>query len=123
MQKRIINSFLLVVIGLLIFSACTSDVIEPATPPSPTDTVKFATQIQPFFTSGCGCHAPGGPSPVLKAGQSYQALKDGNFINLASPDQSVIYTVMKTGGSMRAYTNTDEANLVLSWIKQGALNN
>ena len=124
MQKRIINSFLLVVIGFLFFSACTSDVIEPAAGPSPTDTIKFSAQIQPIFTSNCaGCHSPGGPAPVLKPGLSYQSLIDGNFVNTVSPDQSIIYTVMKSGGSMAAYANAEQATLVLAWIKQGALNN
>lgn len=126
MQKKIINSFLMVVMGFLVFSACTSDVIEPAstTVLNPADTIKFATQIQPIFTNHCAsCHSPGGPQPVLKEGQSYQSLKSGNFINTTSPEQSIIYTVMKTGGSMHGYTNDDQANLVLAWIKQGALDN
>ena len=94
-----------------------------------TRTVSFATDILPIFNNSCnvsGCHSQGGKSPDLSAGNAYNSLLNGNFINTSDPQTSALYEWMagKRGTPMPVSgVNKDYNSLVLAWIKQGAQNN
>ncbi len=122
MQTRKITFLFLVLLGAFLLHACEYEKIEPV---KVTETVSYSKDIQPIFNSSCalaGCHA-GGFSPNLSEGSSYDALMNGGFVNITTPNQSKIYTEMAPGGGMSAYTDANAANTVLAWIQQGALNN
>lgn len=117
--------FFLVLFGLLL-NACKYDFIVPAELPQIDTTVpvSFATQITPIFTSGCvSCHKTGGQAPDLSAANAYNGIKTMNLFNTKTPESSIIYALPGSSShSWKGYSASD-AQLVLTWIKQGALNN
>lgn len=89
------------------------------------EVLSYAKAIQPIFTANClgiGCH-DGSVEPKLSAGESYEALKTGGYINTVTPKNSSIYKVIITGGSMISFANATERATILKWIEEGALNN
>ena len=120
--------FLLFLFGLLL-NACTYDFIvkEELTPVDPTVPVSFSTQIVPIFTNSCvSCHKTGGQAPDLTAANAYNSIQSMKLVNTATPASSIIYTepnpANTTVHSWKKYTAA-EAQLVLTWIQQGAKNN
>jgi len=123
--------FLLFALGLFL-NACTYDYI--AVPPKeeppvvdPTVTILFATQITPIFVSKCvACHTTGGTAPDLTAANAYAAIKAKSLINATTPESSLIYTYPNPANaslhSWKKYSAA-EAQLVLTWLQQGAKNN
>jgi hypothetical protein len=112
----------------LAWQSCQYEWIEQE-PPDPNDTVpqvvSFSADIIPIFERGCNagvCHG-GGVEPDLRAENAYLSLGDNNQIDLVTPENSVLYKKMATGGSMNKYTEFGEPELVLKWIQQGALDN
>ena len=125
MQKKIFGSLLVFLIGVLIFASCAKETVVPANNINPNLKISFKDTIQPIFTAGCAvsfCHS-GTVNPDLQTGQAYNSLKSGNFINTGSPAQSILYTEMAPGGGMSSHCTVNQADLVLAWIKQGALDN
>lgn len=96
-----------------------------------TAPVSYANDIQPIFTANCstsGCHVAGGRSPDLSAEKAYNSLMNGSYIDVSAPENSNLYlwltgkkTTPMPPGSATNPSNVN--NLVLAWIKQGALNN
>lgn len=123
MQKRKIVYLFLFLFGIMFLASCEYETIKPETTPVPT-VISYSTDIQPIWNKTCtGCHGQGLTAPDLSAGASYNSLINGGLVDTQNPQASIIYTVMASGGSMSAYTNASDANLVLEWIKQGAKNN
>jgi len=120
--------FLLFVFGLLL-NACTYDFIaeEELPPVDPTVTISFSTQIAPIFTSeACiNCHKQGGQAPDLTAANAYNSIKNMNLANTATPESSIIYVKPNPATIPVHYKkySAAEAQLVLTWIQQGAKNN
>ncbi|MGA2822262.1 MAG: hypothetical protein ABSE72_01925 [Bacteroidales bacterium] len=124
MQKKIFGGLLVFLIGVLIITSCAKDTVVHAQI-NPNLKISFKDTIQPIFTAGCTasfCHS-GTVTPNLQTGQAYNSLKSGNYINTGSPAQSIIYTEMAPGGGMSSHCTANQADLVLEWIKQGALDN
>jgi hypothetical protein len=122
MQTRKIAYLFFILLGVFMLNACEYEKIQPEVPPANTD-VDLSTDIQPIFNSSCiGCHN-GNTPPDLRTGYSYNALINGNFVDVNNPSQSILYLEMNTGGGMATYTNASDAALVLLWIEQGAENN
>ena len=119
--------FLLFVFGMLL-NACTYDFIvkEELPPVDPTVDILFATQIAPVFANKCvSCHKTGGQAPDLSAANAYNSIKSMNLINTTTPESSLIYAFPNpttTTHSWKKYSAA-EAQLVLTWIQQGAKNN
>lgn len=123
-----------ILFGLLIFlAACQYESIklEEIPPPPPIDTtvdLSFATEIVPIFTDGnncTACHKTGGTAPDLSAANAYQSLVNGSYVVSNNPEASKIYTYPNTssGGHVwKVYTN-HQAELLFTWINQGAKNN
>ncbi len=88
---------------------------------NPVDTVYFQAQIQPIFNGICiNCHK-GSRNPDLRDGKSYTSLTSGGYVNLPA-ETSRLYRQI-TSGSHDSYTLPAEKQLILNWIKQGALKN
>ena len=119
--------FLLFVIGLLL-NACSYDFIvkEELAPVDPTVDILFATQIAPIFANGCiSCHKAGGQAPDLSAATAYANIKSMNLVSTATPATSLIYTYPSPTTTIHTWKkySASEAQLVLTWIQQGAKNN
>ena len=127
-MKKFTTYFLLFTVGLLL-NACTYDFIaeEELPPVDPNVDVLFSTQIVPIFNSKCvDCHKPGGTAPDLTAANAYNSIMSMNLVNTANPPSSIIYTYPDPANasthSWKKYSAA-EAQLVLTWIQQGAKNN
>jgi len=123
------NKYLLLFLFGLLLNACTYDFIvkEELPPIDVTVPVSFSTQIVPIFTNSCvSCHKTGGQAPDLTAPNAYNSIKTMNLANTAAPETSIIYTEPNPANasvhSWKKYTAA-EAQLVLTWIQQGAKNN
>ena len=124
-MKRIKKYFFLIITGIAIQS-CTYDFIKEAEPVDPGTPVSFSQQILPIFTNNnncTACHKPGSTSPDLTAANAYSAIN--NLINTGTPASSRIYTFPEPSSgthNWKKYTES-QAQLILLWITQGALNN
>jgi len=130
--KRIILLASIFTVILIVFQGCydaTTLVIDNS--PAVTKTVSFKTDLIPIFDKSCnmaGCHNTGGKQPDLTTAKAYASLTIGNYLNLASPDQSVVYLYLvgkKTPQMPLGAANNPSNlnNLMLAWIQQGAKNN
>jgi hypothetical protein len=111
--------------GFLAWQSCQYDWVE-AEPVDPDQPVSFAGQIVPIFEARCNagvCHGTGGKDPILTPDIAFNSLISGGFVDTTTPTNSIIYTSMASGGSMSNYTEKGDADLVLIWIQQGALDN
>lgn len=127
--------FLILAVVSFLASACVYDFVAPEVQqPLPDnggngeETVNFASDIAPIFESKCtACHKPGGlkPNPNLTSGNAYTTIATAKYINLTTPEESMIYDYLKpTSGThnQKKYTAA-EAQLILTWIQEGAKNN
>ena len=126
--------FLLTVAISFLVSACIYDFIAPepvVTPPPPTgnETVSFETDIIPIFTAGkcTDCHKAGGlqPIPDLTADKAYSSIATAKYVNVDSPEDSYLYQhiyVDQNSHTHHKFTS-DQADLVLTWIEEGAQDN
>ncbi len=120
--------FLLFVIGLLL-NACTYDFIvkEELPPIDTTVDILFATQIAPIFASNCiACHKTGGQAPDLSsAATAYANIKSMNLVITTAAETSPLYNYPNPASTIHTWKkySAAEAQLVLTWIQQGAKNN
>jgi hypothetical protein len=131
-MKKIIRATVLGAMLLLLAPGCykvaTVTVDNSA---AVTKTVSLAKDILPIFSKSCaisGCHSSGGKAPDLSDANAYNALIKGNYINIATPANSLVYLWMTGKKSvampMGAANNPSNVNaLTLAWITQGAKNN
>ena len=120
------NKYLLLFLFGLLLNACTYDFIvkEELPPIDVTVPVSFSTQIVPIFTNSCvSCHKTGGQAPDLSSANAYNSIKTMNLVNTTTPESSIIHAFPGSSShSWKGYT-ASEAQLVLTWIQQGANNN
>lgn len=114
----------LILISLTIFSfSCKYDfVVQEELPPVDNggEPISFATQIVPIFVEKCNsCHNT--RAPKLTADVAYAQLVP-KYVNTASAESSTLYT-FATSGSHYAKVTPAQAQLILTWIKEGAKNN
>jgi len=116
-------------VGLV--SSCQYDeIVKPVVPPpSPKDTISFVKTIEPIFNdnSNCtACHNTGGQAPDLSTGHAYNSITVMGLVNSSAPESSTIYWFPDPNNGSdhiwKKYTDV-QAQYVLQWIKQGALNN
>jgi hypothetical protein len=104
------------------FSSCEKYSFSPPAV-DPNQIWHFQTDIQPIFNTNCvTCHNGVKQFPDLRNGKSYLALTKGGFITLPG-ETSRLYHQMSTNSEHIPRTTDLEKLKVLSWIKQGALNN
>ncbi len=130
MKKK--NLSLLIIPGLLtfvLFSGCYYDAVISDVSIYSGEQVSFAESIVPQFTASCsfsGCHSSGAIAPDLTAPNAYNALINGDYININNPEQSELYQwVNGNRNTPMPVSGTDPkiVSSVLSWIEQGAQNN
>lgn len=128
MKKQ--HIFLLFVLFSLFLNGCRYDFILPeaAVVIDPGQSISFATQIVPIFSTGdkcTACHKTGGQTPYLTSASAYSQISS-NSVNTSNPEASKIYYFPSPTNTVshtwKKYTS-NEAALVLAWIKGGAKNN
>ena len=123
--------FLLAILAVtLLFSGCVYNFIVPEEgppPPNPDEpTIFFAEDIIPIFENKCtGCHKPGGDAPDLTRENAYTSINTAKYINLETPETSLIYTFPSPETNSHKWKEYSEAEAayVLGWITEGALDN
>ncbi len=130
-KKKIAILTGILAIVMLAISGCYKTATYVENPgASITQTMSFANDINPIFTSSCalsGCHASGAHTPDLTAANAYKSLTDGSYVKANDPDNSVIMLwltgkkspVMPLGNGPNAEINAK----IYAWINQGAKNN
>ena len=129
MKFRKYRSILSFILGLIFISSCEKVTISP---PQINQSlpISFKNDIIPIFnTDGCngsGCHSSVAPilGLDLTPDNAYNSLINKNQIDTASPELSILYIKINTGGSMANYLHSPtDKDKILTWIKQGAKNN
>jgi len=130
MKTNRILQLIFLIFAVVVFASCEYEFIKPeyTPPPNPEDTISFAQEVVPIFQSnGCTvCHKPGGFGGLdLTLPHAYNNLMSSNLVNTTNPAASKIYTYPHptTGTHNAKYANEAEAQIILQWIEQGALNN
>ena len=114
-------------VSLVFTSGCYYDQVVPEGGEEVKD-VSFSTQVEPIYYTAdkcTSCHTAGGSASFLDLtqGNAYVSLNDPKYIDLASPEASLIYTKPALGqGHFKTYT-ANESAIVLQWIVEGALDN
>lgn len=124
-MKKIIL-LIVALVGILAWQSCQYEWLDPVdyVPPPPGDTTSFSLEILPIFADRCAsCHSTGGVAPDLTPDNAYADLFAENLIDVATPENSILYTKCAPGGSMNKYTQVGDPETILQWIKEGALNN
>jgi hypothetical protein len=130
--KRIVLSLLAAVFLTIGFQSCykvTTFMDETGT--LVTGNVSFEKDIAPILNNTCavsGCHSTGGIKPDFSTNSSYNSLNNGNYLNVNIPENSEVYlwltgkraTTMPPNGPVNP-SNLNQ--LILAWVKQGAINN
>lgn len=95
----------------------------------PTDSISFSDDVMPIFNASCnisGCHDAGGTDPDLTPANAYDALFNGGYIDLTTPENSELYQWMVGNRKFDMPLEGPNANYnatVLLWIQQGAQEN
>jgi|WetSurMetagenome_2_1015567.scaffolds.fasta_scaffold162809_2 hypothetical protein len=134
MKKTSLRILLLMGAIIALFASCEYDFNVypvPYVPPVGTeDTISFAQDIIPIFSANpvtankcVTCHKAGGFAPDLSAVNAYSSLTTGSYVVAKKPDESLLYSSIKAGGSMNSYITVDQSTLIYRWIYAGAKNN
>lgn len=129
LSKKIIIGLSLVCGSIFVMVGCYKDKTVILDTTEITRKVTFSQDIIPMFNKSCntsGCHSQGAQAPNLTESNAFNSLTIGNYINKATPENSILYQKMigKRGTPMPpSGSNKDYNALVLAWIKQGANNN
>lgn len=122
---KIFKALMFFALAGFIFCSCEYEWITPEKTPIP-DNVSFSADVMPIFSNGCNvgvCHGAGGTAPDLSEGNAYNSLTTGGFVDLDTPEASIIYTSLTTGSMEPYVSNAGDPDIILAWIKQGALDN
>jgi hypothetical protein len=130
MKSRIFNILFVGLSMMILLISCEYEFIPipPPPPPNYTDTVYFAKDILPIFNTNNNCttcHKAGDQSPDLTTNNAYNSITSMGLVDVNIPESSILYDFPRPGTSShdwKKYTNT-QADKVLQWIRQGALNN
>ena len=118
LKRKHFRTLLISLFAGLLFTSCQYAYIETE---QITGDVSYSEKIQPAFDSHCiSCHV-GTRNPVLLQDVSYNNLINGDYINLEMPEESKVY--IKASGPHSGVFTPVEAELLLTWIQQGALDN
>jgi len=128
--------FLAPVFVLATIVSCTHDPINPDPTPNPNgsglcdpDTVYFANEVLPLFTSNCadaGCHGDSNPADGISLTNYNDIMKE---VKAGNPNNSEVYEVLfETGNDQMppppaAPLDSLSKWKIYTWIAQGALNN
>lgn len=126
--------FILLFLGVLFLAGCEYTFVQypdanvdPPTP-DPENPISFADKIIPIFTNGnycTACHDTGKTAPDLSAANAYNSIVSMNLVNLTDPAASKLYEyiLVSTSTHPQKYYASSQAEKILLWIQEGALNN
>jgi hypothetical protein len=123
-MKNTLSCFAVVLGVALGLTSCTYYENDPA-PVDVPDSVSFSANVIPIFNARCnnaGCHSTGGIQPDLTPANAYNDLIVFGYVDTDFPDQSVLYLKVHSG-SMVQFSEPGDAELILKWIQQGAIDN
>ncbi|OQX78890.1 MAG: hypothetical protein B6D61_04540 [Bacteroidetes bacterium 4484_249] len=123
MKSKILYLFFSILI--LGISSCEYSYIEPEISDSPpVIIVSYANDIQPIFDEDCiNCHSSGGDFPDLTSANAYTQIINNGLVNLTNAEESIIYYYPGSEDHDWTGYSTEDGNLILNWIKEGAQNN
>ncbi|MBI5917003.1 MAG: hypothetical protein HY842_16655 [Bacteroidetes bacterium] len=94
-----------------------------------TGDVSFADDVLPILNESCatsGCHVSGAQAPDLSAGNAFNALSNGGYLDVSNPESSVLYEWVsgkRTPAMPISGADPTISATILAWISQGAQNN
>jgi hypothetical protein len=116
--------FLILILFTLFFAGCKYDFILPEEVPvidNGGEPISFSTQVAPIFVEKCAtCHAS--QTPRLTADVAYSQIVP-NYVNTTNPASSTIYVNSSSGNHNNVKVTATQAQLILTWITEGAKNN
>ncbi|NLN95025.1 MAG: hypothetical protein GX128_02505 [Bacteroidales bacterium] len=122
-RNFLIYAFTLVL--LMFLPSCQYEFIEEDAP-DPNKEYSFKDDILPIFEakSCTSCHRSGSTYPDLTPTNAYNSIVP-NLVNLSNPESSKIYSYPHPATTTHGFQkySTAQANIILEWIKQGAINN
>jgi hypothetical protein len=132
MPKNGISILITISLIVSLLSGCVKDVTVTLTNnKAVTAKVSFSKDLAPLFASNCavsGCHIANRAKPDLEKEVAYKMITSLKMIDTKTPENSILYQRM-TGKLIPAMpigktsNPSNINNLLLAWIKQGALNN
>jgi len=129
-MKRILLMIIVMVAASFLISSCQYKfTVEPkVVPPDPDVPVSFSQEILPIWNTNndcVSCHN-GQTNPLdLQEGAAYDQIISKGLVNTDVPEESIIYTHPNPDSNTHSWSkySTNDAQLILLWIQQGALNN
>lgn len=123
--KRIRGIALSGALLMALLSSCEYEYVQqPDLPPIVTE-LSLQSDVMPIFNQRCnmsGCHAAGAVPPDLSPANAHADLMNRNMIDVQNPTNSILYKSI-TVGSMKSFATPAQAQVILTWIQQGAKNN
>jgi hypothetical protein len=128
-MKKISSYIVLFSLGLLVIAtvSCERDYYVPFD--REISDVSFSEDLIPIFDASCnmsGCHSTNGVPPDLTEENGYDDIYNTNMVDLANPEQSILYLRMIDAQSPMptwGLLTNGEPETVLVWIEEGGLNN
>lgn len=124
-MKTIMKTIFSFLVFAITLSACYYDEVA-GFEGLPTN-VSFKNDVDPIFIKNCvtsGCHdAIPAHSPSLVTEKSYNALLQGQYININEPEKSNLYVELNSGMPPAGPLSVNEMKIILAWITEGAKNN
>jgi hypothetical protein len=126
MNKTLIKKIIVFLFLSFGLSACVYETVQPVT--DLPKNVSFQNDLIPLFNQSCntaGCHDQYGIPPNLSEQNAYTELTTKGWIDLNSPENSIIYQRMIDNKKPMPPSGVMDysSKQVLSWIKDGAKNN
>ncbi len=127
-KKSILSATIFFILSIcLCFTSCEWEQIEPVE--TMPENVSFQNDVMPIFNQSCnttGCHNAGGIPPDLSAENAHNVLETGDMLNMATPENSTLYTRMIDLANpmpIAGILSESQTNIILVWITEGAKNN
>lgn len=119
-----IKQVLFVFVLMAVFAGFTACEKYTYNPPAvdPDNPWSLANDIQPIFNARCvSCHG-GRVPPNLSAGQSFNSLTRGGFVDRPAEQSRLFNQIATDPDHMKLVTETERLR-IRYWIEQGAKNN
>ncbi len=138
-MKKTIYKLVLVLVVMMFVAGCeydfvhvtpnpVSDYVDPNPDPVDPNLTSFSGKIVPIFITGnrcTSCHGAGATKPILTATKAYSEIISMGLVNIDDPAASKLYTFVKAGAGTHVWKtySSSQAELILTWITEGAKNN
>ncbi len=112
-----------ILIFVLPLQSCYYDVIVTDDQSQSTE-VSLKNNVLPIFNTTCiTCHNGVTALPNLTAGSAYNELISGNYVNITTPENSILIKKIRSGHPYEGALTETEINRLVRWIEEGALDN